>query len=91
MKKIVVIIVAFCNIGLIATGSLDSSFGTDGRVTISFGGSNDQALATVFQPDGKIVVAGHSNASGDFEFGLARYNADGSLDSSFGTAGLVTT
>ncbi len=69
-----------------ADGSLDSSFGTGGKVTTDFGGS-DAALAAVLQPDGKIVAVGTSAA----DFALARYNTDGSLDTSFGTGGKVTT
>ncbi len=42
------------------------------------------AHASVLQPDGKIVAAGGSNASGTNDFALARYNADGLLDTSFG-------
>ncbi|MFC9672858.1 calcium-binding protein [Streptomyces sp. NPDC056949] len=69
-------------------GTLDSGFDGDGKVTTSFGagtldGSSDLAL----QPDGKIVAAGISQA----DFAAARYNANGSLDSGFGTGGKVTT
>ena len=70
-----------------ANGSLDTSFGGDGKVTTDFGTSDDRAYAIVVQPDGKIVVAG--NAQGDFA--LARYNPDGSLDTSFGNGGKVVT
>jgi len=69
-----------------ADGSLDSSFGVGGKVTTDFGGSG-QALALAIQADGKLVVAG--GAGGDFA--LARYNPDGSLDSSFGVGGKITT
>jgi uncharacterized delta-60 repeat protein len=73
-------------------GSLDSSFGTNGKVITDFGaGSDDYAYAVAIQPSGKIVVAGVSNVSGSDDFALARYNADGSLDGSFGTAGKVIT
>jgi uncharacterized delta-60 repeat protein/RHS repeat-associated protein len=55
-------------------------------------GSADMANAMVVQSDGKIIVAGIGSTS-DGRFVLARYNADGSLDTSFGTAGtgLVAT
>ena len=45
------------------------------------------------QLDGKIVVVGSTYEAGaaSYDFGLARYNSDGSLDSSFGTGGIVTT
>lgn len=67
-------------------GSLDSNFGTGGLVTTDFG-SHATGLSLAIEPDGKIVVAGESNDN----FALARYNSDGSLDSSFGTGGLVST
>uniref|UniRef100_A0AAU2K1G8 Calcium-binding protein n=1 Tax=Streptomyces sp. NBC_00049 TaxID=2903617 RepID=A0AAU2K1G8_9ACTN len=70
-----------------ADGSLDTSFDTDGKVTTDFTGSFDQAFSVAVQADGKIVAAGR----GDSDFGLARYNADGSLDTSFDTDGKVTT
>jgi uncharacterized delta-60 repeat protein len=70
-----------------ADGSLDASFGPGGKVTTDFGGF-DAASAAVIQPDGRIVAAGRSG-SGDFA--LARYNADGSLDPTFGSGGKVTT
>lgn len=75
-----------------AAGDLDPSFGTGGKVTTDFFGDIDRANALALQSDGKIVVAGtavNSNTGGDFA--LTRYNSDGSLDMSFGTAGKVTT
>jgi uncharacterized delta-60 repeat protein len=36
-------------------------------------------------------VTGYASNGGDFDFGLARYNADGSLDASFGSSGMLTT
>ncbi len=78
-----------------ADGSLDSSFGTNGMATIHFGGNSaDFAEGVLIQPDGKIVVGGttsvNSQTTGQ-DFGLARLNSNGSLDSSFGTGGLVVT
>ena len=75
-----------------ANGSLDTSFGTGGLVTTDFSGNNDVASAITVQSDGKIVLAGYSeDASGNDSFALVRYNTSGSLDTSFGTGGLVTT
>lgn len=66
-------------------GVLDGSFGVAGKVTtVGFGG-NDSAMA--LQPDGKIVMAGGTQAG----FVLARYDATGSLDADFGNGGLITT
>lgn len=67
-------------------GSLDSSFGSGGKVRTAFKSGYADANAVGLQPDGKIVAAGY-----DSGFALARYNPDGSLDSSFGAQGKVTT
>jgi uncharacterized delta-60 repeat protein len=73
-------------------GSLDSSFGTGGKVITEFGIDARQALGVALQPDRKIVVIGFVNNGGtNFDFALARYNTDGSLDASFGSGGKVTT
>jgi uncharacterized delta-60 repeat protein len=75
-------------------GSLDSTFGANGRVTTGFGGDQDWAQAVAVQGDGKIVAAGKTGNQcclGTFNFSLARYNAGGTLDTAFGTGGKVTT
>src|SRR5262245_12852436 len=78
-----------------STGALDASFGTGGRVTTNFADSQGQSLASVFslavQPDGKIVAAGDGRLDGKYDFTLARYNSNGTLDASFGTGGRVIT
>ncbi|HSK72137.1 MAG TPA: FG-GAP-like repeat-containing protein, partial [Pyrinomonadaceae bacterium] len=71
-------------------GSLDASFGNGGKVVTPIGGSTDIANAIAVQTDGKIVAAG-SSSQGATNFALARYNRDGSLDTTFGTGGIVTT
>ncbi len=70
-------------------GSPDMSFSGDGLQTTDFGGgfSFDGASDAAIQGDGKVVAVG--GAGGDF--GLARYNTNGSLDSSFSGDGLQTT
>lgn len=71
-----------------ADGTPDASFGTGGTIAPTFSADGpDQLYAAAIQPDGKILVAG----SFESEFGLARFNADGSLDRSFGTGGVVMT
>ncbi|MEQ4720651.1 hypothetical protein [Nonomuraea sp. B19D2] len=70
-------------------GTLDPNFGSGGKVTTNFGASGDSALGVALQADGKIVAAGASGS--DFVFSLARYHADGSLDTGFGSGGTVTT
>src|ERR1043165_6603978 len=74
-------------------GTLDKTFGVGGKVQTDFPGLAAVASSVVVQPDGKIVVAGGAfllfTFAGDFK--LARYNPDGSLDTSFGDGGIVTT
>jgi uncharacterized delta-60 repeat protein len=76
-------------------GSLDLTFGGDGRVTTDFTSKFDAISAVALQADGKIVVAGLAGGrlvyGDDQKFALARYNADGSLDRSFSGDGKVTT
>jgi uncharacterized delta-60 repeat protein len=73
-------------------GSRDTSFAGLGSVEASFGiDSDSQGEALAIQTDGKIVAAGFVRREGQINFALVRYNSDGSLDSSFGTAGLVET
>ena len=73
-----------------STHDLDPTFGHGGVVLTDFGHSYDWAYALALQPDGRIVVAGVSDASGSKDFALARYNPDGTLDAGFGHDGLVT-
>ena len=64
-------------------GTLDRTFGGTGEVITNLGSTGDEAHAVAVQSDGKIVVAGQSGSA----VALARYNADGSLDASFGGKG----
>lgn len=77
-------------------GALDSTFGSGGKVTTNFvgvqaGGVYNPATALVIQPDGRILVGGSASecAKCGTDTALARYNTNGSLDSTFGTAGTV--
>jgi uncharacterized delta-60 repeat protein len=80
--------VSFALARYLADGSLDATFGDDGKVTTDIGallgivGANARASAVVLQPDGKIVAVG-----GNF---FVRYHADGALDASFGEGGVTT-
>ena len=72
-------------------GSLDTNFGNAGMVTTDVG-HDDYGMSMLIQPDDKILVAGETwFDSGNSDFALVRYNANGSLDTSFGIAGKVTT
>jgi uncharacterized delta-60 repeat protein len=67
-----------------ADGSLDTTFGTGGKVTTDVFGSPDFAKDVLIQPDGKIVVVGASHG-----FSVARYNSNGSPDTTFSPFGYV--
>src|SRR5215831_2972681 len=70
-----------------ADGDLDVTFGAGGRVTTDF----DDRIALSLHADGKMIVARHLGAVGGRPLGLARYNIDGSLDTTFGSEGTLTT
>ncbi len=81
----------FCLARYHADGSLDLAFGTGGKVVTQIGNNNDSAYAVVVQPDGKLAAAGTCITDSGFAFCLARYNANGSLDPTFGIGGKVVT
>ncbi|UQX01270.1 calcium-binding protein [Streptomyces sp. RerS4] len=73
-------------------GSLDTSFGGDGIVTTDFDVNNEEARALALQPDGKIVaVGGSTSIAGTGAWASARYNSDGSLDTTYGDGGRALT
>jgi uncharacterized delta-60 repeat protein len=72
-------------------GTLDTTFSGDGKVTTDFSDTKDAVFALAIQPDGKIVVAGIVESLDGRDFALARYNPNGTLDSSFSGDGKVTT
>ena len=73
-------------------GRLDKTFGGDGKVTTNFTtGDADSAYGVAIQADGKIVAAGEAARFTESSSALARYDADGTLDSAFDTDGKVTT
>lgn len=78
-----------------SNGSLDSTFGNNGKITTVIRNIDDVATSVGIQSDGKIVVAGSSYHFTNFSMGsdiaLARYNANGTLDTTFGIGGKVIT
>ncbi len=72
-----------------ADGSLEPSFGDDGKVLTAIGDWT-AATAIAMQADGRIVVAGTATVGGSSRFALARYDANGALDASFGSGGVTT-
>lgn len=83
-----------------ADGSLDTTFGIDGKVTTDMGGGpfeQEEALGVAIQADGKIVVVGHTSIPTSPPapnlpptFALARYDGTGILDANFGSGGRVS-
>lgn len=77
------------------TGTYDSTFNGTGIVTthVNSRHNDDEAYSVALQPDGKIVVAGHSgeNKEASRDFAVVRYTPTGTLDSTFTHTGIVTT
>ena len=74
-----------------AAADLDPSFGNGGIVLTDVSGGYDEARAIAIDPDGRIIVAGVSGTGSGRNFAIARYNADGALDRTFGAGGTVMT
>ncbi len=75
---------------LLPDGTTDTAFGVTGRVITDFNNTTDAANSLVLQSDGKIILGGSVITASTSDFGLARYNLDGTLDTSFGTGGKAT-
>jgi uncharacterized delta-60 repeat protein len=71
------------------TGTLDTGFGTNGTVISAFSTGTDWAYALTRQPDGKLIAGGLVTNGAAANIGLARYDADGELDATFGSDGLT--
>lgn len=86
------LIILIPNLGFSQRSNLDLSFDNDGKVTTDFGTNNqDECSALALQTDGKIIAVGTSNNGTNYDFAVARYNINGSLDNSFGNNGKVIT
>ncbi len=70
-----------------ADASLDKTFGTDGTATAVLDAGGDGTIT----PDGKIIVAGTASVGSTEGVAVARYSADGTLDTSFGTDGIAVS
>ena len=68
---------------LTAAGAVDTTFGDGGHVVVPLGADDERGLAVVVQADGKVVVAGQMMNT-NWDGFVARFNADGSLDPTFG-------
>lgn len=71
------------------TGEIDNSFGNNGKVITPVGNGDDGIYALVTQTDGKIIGTGSSLINGIYRTAMVRYNATGSLDTTFGVGGKV--
>lgn len=71
-------------------GTLDSSFGSGGKMTIDLKGPLDNGLYMIRQSDGKFLVCGTNNIIGHNSYVVVRFNADGSIDESFGKKGIAS-
>lgn len=70
-------------------GSLDNTFDSDGILTTVVGPIDDAANSVSIQTDGKIVVTGYAeNSFLNYDFAVARYNTNGTLDNTFGAGGI---
>lgn len=78
-------ILVFALVRYNSNGSIDSSFGMNGTATTNIIG---QSLGITLQQDGKILMAGAAGVDSR-TFAVARLASDGSLDSNFGTNGMI--
>jgi uncharacterized delta-60 repeat protein len=79
----------FCIARFNSNGTLDTSFGSSGKVIQPIGSSYDNAYSLAIQPDGKILLGGYCKNGSNFYFCIARFNSNGTLDTSFGSSGKV--
>ena len=74
---------------LTTDGTVDSSFALNGMQLTDFNSSNDKVFSIAIQSDGKIVLAGNVGNEPNSDFGVARYNPNGSLDKTFDGDGIL--
>jgi uncharacterized delta-60 repeat protein len=79
----------FCIARFNSNGSPDTSFGSGGKVIEPIGSDNDIGNSLAIQPDGKILLGGRCINGDYFDFCIARFNSNGTLDTSFGSSGKV--
>ncbi|MCX7809492.1 MAG: delta-60 repeat domain-containing protein [Leptospiraceae bacterium] len=79
----------FCIARFNSNGTLDTNFGTGGKVIQDIGSSNEQGISLAIQPDGKILLGGFYNNGSNEDFCIARFNSNGTIDTTFGSSGKV--
>jgi len=75
---------------LLNGAGLDANFGNNGLATMDFGGS-DSGTAVALVSGGKVLMAGRAWNGNDYDFGVVRFNSNGTLDTSFGNSGMAVT
>ncbi|HZR80257.1 MAG TPA: hypothetical protein VFD92_04090 [Candidatus Binatia bacterium] len=68
-------------------GRLDATFGAGGIAIAAIGSGNDEAAAVELDAAGRIVIGGYSALGGQYALAVARFDATGALDPSFGDGG----
>jgi uncharacterized delta-60 repeat protein len=79
----------FCIARFNSDGTLDTSFGSSGKVILPIGSYYDYGHSLAIQPDGKILLGGRCSIRGYYDFCIARFNSNGTLDTTFGSSGKI--
>ncbi|NUQ80717.1 MAG: T9SS type A sorting domain-containing protein [Bacteroidetes bacterium] len=79
----------FLLIRYLEDGTLDDSFGISGIATTDIAGGADYGYSVALLPDGMILLAGEVQTGESYHMAVARYHDDGTIDSTFGTDGVV--
>ncbi|MCK9408914.1 MAG: T9SS type A sorting domain-containing protein, partial [Bacteroidetes bacterium] len=74
-----------------SNGTLDTTFSGDGKATAAIGAGDDEGRGVAVQSDGKVIVIGATDNGTDMDFGIVRFNSNGTLDTDFDGDGKVTT
>lgn len=82
--------ILFCSNVFAQTNGIDLTFGDNGMVKTDINGKFDDATDIFILDNGKIIAAGNSMVGSHYEFYVAQYSADGTLDESFGNSGFAT-
>lgn len=85
-----VLLFCFCSVGYADFG-LDPYWGDGGFVTTDFDGGADNAFSLLLDNSNRMLVTGYCTNGSEKDFGIVRYLEDGTLDTSFGDGGLVST
>jgi uncharacterized delta-60 repeat protein len=79
----------FCIARFNSNGTLDTTFGSSGKIIQPIGSDYDNGYSLAIQPNGKILLGGYCYNGSNNDFCIARFNSDGSLDTTFGSSGKV--